>query len=71
MNATLNRPFVKKPALLCGDLVRFDVGSMHAERLGIVEALALCGGTVADVRMCDTGELLLDVDGQDITRVSE
>lgn len=69
MAATAPRPFVKKPALLCGDLVRFDIGSMHAGRLGVVEALALCGGTVADVRMCDTGELLHDVDGQDITRV--
>lgn len=70
MTATPPRPFVKKPALLCGDLVRFDDHTTLAGQYGRIEALALAGGTVADVRL-DNGELIFDVSGQDITRVDD
>lgn len=67
---TATKPFVKKPALLCGDLVQFDEGTDRAGRFAVVEALALGGCTLADVRMCDTNEFVQDVPGQDITRVN-
>lgn len=61
--------FVKKPALLVGDLVTFEPPHERAGMLGRIELLSIASGsTLADVRVIETGELYMDVSGREITR---